>query len=220
MTKMRIPETNQGIQGEFIVADYDEMQRRMLSKGWVRTQDILNHGLSLGHALEIGPGPAYLGLEWLKHTTNTTLVGLDISPDMLALAQRNAARYGLSERVEYRQGNGAGLPFDDCTFDLVFTNGSLHEWQYPQKTFDEIWRVLKPSGKYFISDLRRDMNWFIVRFLWFGTQPVSIRPGLLSSIAAAYTPEELRQMLAGSRLKDARVESNPFGVSITGSKPA
>ncbi len=218
MTKPRVPETDHGIQGEFNVLAYDAMQRDMLSKGWIRTQALLDQGMLRGLALEIGPGPGYLGLEWLTKTSGTTLTGLEISPDMVALATQNAERYGLGERVEYRLGSGEALPFAEGTFDLVFTNGSLHEWAHPQLTFDEIWRVLRPGGKYFISDLRRDLNGFIKGFLWLNCRPASIRPGLLSSIAAAYTPAELRPMVAETALKGARVEGNPFGVSVRGSK--
>jgi len=150
MVKPRIVETDQGIQGEFTVAMYDQMQRRLRDKGWIETGDLLRHGLTHGHALEVGPGPGYLGLEWLKHSKGTTLTGLDISADMIAVAERNAAEYGLSDRVEYVQSSGSRMPFDDDTFDAVFTNGSLHEWSDPQATFNEIWRVLKPAGKYLI----------------------------------------------------------------------
>ena len=89
-------ETDHGIQGEFTVAVYNEMQRGFRDKGRLETPEILKHGLTYGHALEIGPGPGYLGLEWLKHTQGTTLTGLDISPDMIALAERNARDYGLA----------------------------------------------------------------------------------------------------------------------------
>ena len=98
MTKPRVAETDHGIQGEFTVAAYDQMQRGLRDKGWIETPEILKHGIMRGHALEIGPGPGYLGLEWLKHTQGTILTGLDISPDMIALAERNARDYGLAER--------------------------------------------------------------------------------------------------------------------------
>jgi ubiquinone/menaquinone biosynthesis C-methylase UbiE len=109
-------------------------------------------------ALEIGPGPGYLGLEWLKKTEGTRLKGLEISPDMIAIAERNAAEYGLQDRVTYVKGDGQQMSFEDNTFDAVFTNGSLHEWSQPNEVFDEVYRVLKPTGRYLISDLRREMN--------------------------------------------------------------
>lgn len=218
MTRQRLPETDHGIQGEFNVTTYDEMQRTLRDRGWIETNALLSHGLIHGHALEIGHGPGYLGLEWLKHTQDTTLTGLDISPDMQARAMHNAESYGLTERTEYHLGSGDRLPFADETFDAVFTNGSLHEWVNPRGTFNEIWRVLKPDGRYFISDLRRDMNPLVQGFLWLGTKPASIRPGLLTSIYAAYTPGELKEMLAGTHLTKSQVENNPVGISIYGLK--
>jgi ubiquinone/menaquinone biosynthesis C-methylase UbiE len=218
MTKPRVPETDQGIQGEFNVTVYDQMQRRLRDKGWIETNELINHGITQGCALEVGPGPGYLGLEWLKHTQGTTLKGLDISPDMVALAERNAGEYGLSRRVEYIRSSGSTMPFDDNTFDAAFTNGSLHEWADLRSTSDEIWRVVKPGGKIFISDMRRDMFALVRWFLWVNTEPKEIRPGLDSSINAAYTPQELRELIQGTRLERCTVTSNPIGLILFGIK--
>jgi ubiquinone/menaquinone biosynthesis C-methylase UbiE len=218
MTKPRVPETDQGIQGEFNVTVYDQMQRRLRDKGWIETNELIHHGITQGCALEIGPGPGYLGLEWLKHTQGTTLKGLDISPDMIAVAERNAKEYGLAHRVEYVHSSGNRMPFDDNTFDAAFTNGSLHEWADPRSTFDETWRVVKPGGKVFISDLRRDMFALVRWFLWLNTGPKEIRPGLDSSINAAYTPQELRELIQETQLKCCTVSSNPIGLTLFGTK--
>jgi len=218
MTKPRIPETDHGIQGAVTVAQYDQMQRSLRDRGWMETKALLDRGVTQGHALEVGHGPGYLGLEWLKATHNTTLTGFDISPDMSALAQRNAQAYGLTARSEYHLGTCDQLPFNDNAFDAVFTNGSLHEWAEPQRAFDEIWRVLKPGGRYFISDLRRDMNPLLLRSMWLSVRPTAIRPGLLTSVGAAYTPGELRAMVEQTRLKKAQISANPIGIEVTGTK--
>ena len=218
MIKPRIPETNSGIQGEFTVANYDKMQRVLRDRGWMETRDIIESGITGGHALEVGHGPGYLGLEWLKQTNDSTLTGLDISPDMQSLAGRNAAEYGFGDRVEYKLGNAAQLPFDDESFDAVFSNGSLHEWEHPEAIFDQIWRVLKPGGRYFVSDMRRDMGFFIKAFLWLGTKPKEIRPGLLTSIGAAYTPQELSGLIERTNLKNARIKASLMGLIVNGQK--
>jgi len=166
------------------------------------------------------PGPGYLGLEWLKATSETQLVALDISADMIELARGNASEYGLERRVEYVLGRGDRLPFPDASFDAVFTNGSLHEWSNPRGTFDEIWRVLRPGGRYFVSDLRRDMMAPFRWFLWLATKPAAIRPGLISSINAAYTPGEVRGLARTSRLSGARVSGGLIGVTLSGVKAA
>jgi len=216
MTRKRTPETDQGIQGEFTVANYDRMQRHLRDKGWIETEDIIRSGIVAGHALEVGPGPGYLGLEWLSRTEGTRLTGLDISHDMIAMAEKNAAEYGLSERTRYVRSSGARIPFDDDTFDAAFTNGSLHEWEQPIATFGELARVVRPGGRVFVSDLRRDMAALLRWMLWLGTKPRAIRPGLLTSIWAAYTPDELRALVANSALSGCTVGANLLGLHLAG----
>lgn len=218
MPKPRTIETDQGIQGEFNVQVYDQMQRRLRDKGYIETKDIIKSGITSGLALEVGPGPGYLGLEWLKLTQGTMLKGLDISSDMIKIAEKNAVEYGLSDRVEYVLSSGEKMPFEDNMFDAVFTNGSLHEWSAPKKTFDEVWRILKPGGRIFISDLRRDMSFLIRWFLWINTKPKAIRPGLITSINAAYTPDELKELIKGTKLSKCEVSSNLIGLKLTGLK--
>ena len=218
MMRPRVIETDQGIQGEFTVNLYDQMQRRLRDKGWIETKDIIKSGIMKGLALEIGPGPGYLGLEWLKNTQGTTLKGLDISADMISVAERNAEEYGLSKRVEYLHSSGDRMPFEDEKFDAVFTNGSLHEWSDPKNTLNEIWRVLKKGGSVFISDLRRDMFFLIKWFLWINTKPKEIRPGLFTSINAAYTPDELKNLVKETKLENCLVSGNLIGLKLTGVK--
>jgi len=185
----------------------------------METPGIIRSGITKGGALEVGPGPGYLGLEWLKRTVETNLVGLEISEAMIAVAERNALEYGLSPRVRYVAGNALKMPFADDTFAAAFSNGSLHEWQDPRKVLNEICRVLKPGGCFFVSDLRRDMNPLLRWFLKRSTHPKQIVAGLESSINAAYIPEEIRGIVQGTLCRNALVRANPLGLEITGCKP-
>jgi ubiquinone/menaquinone biosynthesis C-methylase UbiE len=218
MVKPRIVETDQGIQDEFDVLTYDNMMRRLRDKDWMETEHIIKSGILKGFAFEIGPGPGYLGLEWLKKTQGTVLRSVEISPEMIKIAKRNAREYRLETRVKYTKGDAHQIPFDDNTFDAVFTNGSLHEWSQPIKVFDEIFRVLKPEGRYFISDMRRDMNSFVRWFMKLMVKPKEIRPGFISSINASYTADEIRSMLNQSNLKGSIVTKTFMGFEIIGVK--
>ena len=216
--KPRVKETDQGIQGEQMVEIYDQFQRGMRDRGWIETDAILRSGICAGHALELGPGPGYVGLEWLKKTKGTSLTGLDISPDMIRLAEHNAREYGLAERTEYVRSNGSRMPFADNYFEAVFSNGSLHEWEQPRSLFDEMGRVLKPGGQIFISDLKRDIPIFIYWFLWLTCRPKEIRPGLITSINAAYTRKELAELIQGTALSNCKLSVDPIGLTLTGVK--
>jgi ubiquinone/menaquinone biosynthesis C-methylase UbiE len=159
-----------------------------------------------------------LGLEWLKKTEGTRLKGLDISPDMIKIAEKNAKEYGCEYRVEYVESDSKIMPFDDNTFDAVFTNGSLHEWAHPKDAFNEIYRVLKPHGKYCITDLRRDMNPILKWFMKLMTRPKEMQAGLISSINAAYTVDEIEVILQQTNLQKSTVHKNVIGLVITGEK--
>lgn len=148
----------------------------------------------------------------------TRLTGLEISSNMIEVAEKNAREYNLGVRVNYIEGDAQKMPLDDNLFDSVFANGSLHEWSNPKKIFNEIYRVLKPGGLYFISDLRRDTNLFIKWFMKIVTKPKELRPGLVTSFNAAYVVDEVKSILKDTNLKNYKVSKDTMGLAITGKR--
>ena len=220
MTKPRVPETNEGIQDALDVAVFDRFAQGMRDKGWNNVETIIAAGVCAGDVLEIGPGPGYVGLEWLKACPEGRLTALEISPEMIAMATKNAAGYGLSSRVQYAEGNALEMPFADDSFDAVFSNGSLHEWEDPARVFGQIARVLKPGGRFCVADMRRDVNPLLARMICASTKPKEIRPGFWTSLRAAYTKPELEAILADIKLIDVAVRNEFFGLSVSGGKHA
>ena len=55
-------------------------------------------------------------------------------------------------------------------------------------------------------------------FLYIATRPKEIRPGLISSINAAYTPDELKELIKDTKIATCKVAGNLIGVKITGKK--
>ncbi len=218
MVKERIIETNEGIQEEINTEIFDRFARIMRDRGWDNLDTFFKAGIISGNVLEIGPGPGYIGLEWLKKSSNSRLTGCEISPNMIKLAEKNSEEYGFEERARYIQGNAMRMPFEDEAFDAVFSNGSLHEWEDPIRVFNEIFRVLKPGGKYCLTDMRRNINPFVKWSIYFLSKPKKIRPGFLSSLNAAYTEDEIIELLGKSRLKNASVKKDFLGLNIFGDK--
>jgi len=64
----RTADNSAGAQSEWISAEYYRMMRIDPDKGILYTGDIIKSGINKGSALEIGPGPGYLGLEWLSNS--------------------------------------------------------------------------------------------------------------------------------------------------------
>lgn len=218
MLKQRIVETNEGIQGELTVESFDRFARIMRDKGWNNVDSFLKAGIIKGNVLEIGPGPGYIGLEWLKQSTDSMLTGCEISRDMIKMAEKNAKEYGFEDRTKYFEGNGMQMPFQNESFDAAFSNGSMHEWEDPVKVFNEIYRVLKPKGLYCITDMRRDVNPLLKWSIYYSTKPKEIRPGFLTSQNASYTVHEIKNLLDKSLLKNASVTKEFFGLCISGKK--
>jgi ubiquinone/menaquinone biosynthesis C-methylase UbiE len=218
MAKPRVADLDHGIRGEGIVKTYDSSLRHLKDIGILQANSILKSRIDLGCVLEIGPGPGYVGLDWLEKTEDTTLNGLDISEEIVALATKNAKDHGLASRAEYLVGDARNIPFRDGYFDAVFSTNSLHEWDSPEVTFDEIYRVLRPGGKYFISDLRRDMNplmrWFIIYCQ--PKDPKEYREGLIRSIDSAYTLSEVGPIMAKTQLKEWKAEQTISQIIISG----
>lgn len=218
MTPQRVPETECTTLGHTHAAAYDRMQEALREKGWLETGDLMHSGLDSGRALEVGSGPGYLGLEWLERTSGTRLLGLDKSPNMVAIARRHAQELGLDERAWHLLGSAEAVPFANGAFDLVFSSRSLHEWIDPGTTFTELWRVLRRGGRLYVSDLRRDLSRSARNFLERRMTSEMVLEGLRASIGAAYTIAEAMALLDETKIVGCEVIETPLGLRVTGAK--
>jgi arsenite methyltransferase len=80
------------------------------------------------------------------------VIGVEMTPEMLARAQEVAQQMGLTN-VEFRPGVAEELPVDDAWADTVIANGVLNLVTDKQRAFAEIGRVLRPGGVLQFADI-------------------------------------------------------------------
>jgi ubiquinone/menaquinone biosynthesis C-methylase UbiE len=153
--------------------------------------------LGRGTVLDLGSGTGILSLELAKAFPELEFVGLDLSEAAVNVAREQAAESPVVARVSFECGDAEDMPFDDGSFDLVVSSNTLHLLENPILMFDEVQRVLRPAGRFIISDFRRS---------WLGY--------LTQHIRAAYSPREITELLGQSKLQNWAVKDGLLWLTV------
>jgi 2-polyprenyl-6-hydroxyphenyl methylase/3-demethylubiquinone-9 3-methyltransferase len=104
--------------------------------------------------LDVGCGGGLLAEEFAALGCRVT--GIDPSSASLVAARTHAAQGGLA--IEYVEGSGEALPFEDGSFDVVYCCDVLEHVDDVGKTIVEIARVLKPGGAFLFDTINRTLR--------------------------------------------------------------
>jgi ubiquinone/menaquinone biosynthesis C-methylase UbiE len=162
--------------------------------------------------LEIGCGTGCDLLQFAKHGAQAT--GIDITSEHLRLARER-----VGQLAEVREAEATALPFPDESFDYVYSHGVLHHIESPRRVVDEIFRVLKPGGRFNIHVYARWSYFTVTRIVRHGRNwrlyfensrdPVHID---------FYTARKLRQLFSPAKVTVQKFEFKkmPYLASLAG----
>ena len=116
--------------------------------------------LPCGKLLEIGCSMGNDTIQFARRGMKVT--GIDITEAAIELIKGRFALYNMPG--DFRVADAEHLPFDDNTFDVVYSFGVLHHTPYTEGAIEEARRVLKPGGKAYIMLYNtRSLNWLAHR---------------------------------------------------------
>jgi ubiquinone/menaquinone biosynthesis C-methylase UbiE len=84
-------------------------------------------------------------------------VGVDVSPDLIRIGEREIAQAGLWDRIELQVSPATRLPFEDGSFDVVLTSHVLKHLDDDAllASFREVTRVLRPGGRFLLWEFEK-----------------------------------------------------------------
>jgi arsenite methyltransferase len=123
--------------------------------------------------------------------------GLDMTDEMLALAERNRAEAG-AENVKFLKGHIEEIPLPDNSVDVIISNCVINLSVDKDQVLREAFRVLKPGGRFAVSDVVTE-----------GAIPDSIRKDMeayVGCVAGALDVEDYKSKLAAAGFEEIGLE--------------
>jgi SAM-dependent methyltransferase len=148
--------------------------------------------------LDLGSGGGIDVLLSAKRVGPTGKVyGLDMTDDMLALANENKRRAGV-ENVEFLKGEIEDVPLPDNSVDVIISNCVINLSGDKKRVIQESFRVLKPGGRFAVSDV-------VVR----GAVPDAVRKSMelwIGCVAGALDETDFADLLKNAGFEDVQIE--------------
>ena len=210
-----------------IAPAYDFMNRAMtlgIDIWWRRLAVKRLKRITPAHILDVATGTGDFAIQLNDSLHPQHITGIDLSPGMLAEAQRKVKEKGLQEVISFEEGDCMALPMQDNTFDAVTVAFGVRNFEHLQQEYQEMARVLRPGGMLCVLELSTPTNKLIRWFYDLYTLHIipaigSIKSGdksayryLPNSIAAVPQGNDMLQLMRNAGLKEATFRRLTLGV--------
>lgn len=111
----------------------------------------------------MGCGAGYDAYEFCRNGADYT--GIDIAPENIERTKKHLSFYGYSPII--LEGDAENLEFEDESFDMVFSNGVLHHIPDINKSFREIYRVLRKGGEFWVIVYHKNSIYYWLKLFVF-----------------------------------------------------
>jgi len=111
--------------------------------------------------LDIATGTADLAINMAKSLNCTQVIGLDISPNMLAIGDKKITSRNLNHKISLTLGDSESLNFEDNSFDLTTSSFGVRNFENLTKGLSEMFRVTKDGGKIMVLEFSRPRAFLI-----------------------------------------------------------
>jgi len=188
-------------------SDYDAMDHGQVNARFC--DDLLAARAAPGRVLDVGTGTALIPIALCERSADVQVEAIDLAAHMLALAERNVARAGLSGRIRVSRRDAKATGWPEGSFDTVISNSIVHHIPEPRDVLAELWKLTAPGGTLFVRDLERPASGARVAELVATYAPVPTglpdaeramherqRDLFEASLRAALTVDEVRAMVA------------------------
>lgn len=173
-------------------------------------------GVDRGMVLDLGSPLGLLPLKILWEHEDLMCMAVYSSVSMAERARQTAEEWDLADRMFFQVGEPHQMRFKTGYFDMVVSDGSLHNSSNPFETLRELSRVTKPSGAILIRDLRRPsrlgMSRHIARY-----QPCydpRLQEWFETGVRAGFTAHELADFARRSGVERVQIVGDPAHVIL------
>lgn len=205
--------------------------------------DFLNHFLSAGidiqwrkkaikeiakyphkKILDIATGTGDLAIAAMKIGPDH-ITGVDLSAEMLAIAEKKVAEKGLTDKISFIKGDSENLPLENDQFDAAMVAFGVRNFEHPLEGLKEINRSLRPGGFFIVLEFSKPEKFpvkqlynfyfrfilpFIGRFISGDKRAYEYLP---ESVAAFPSGKDFLNLMANAGFEKCYLKKLSFGIA-------